>query len=98
MTKTKIKIMQILGSSNHARLERHGFGNHVRHKRRWCFLCSVLLLLLNQIGRRIGKEEGTKLTEKRTESRWREEDNKESIKFYGMINGEKIIWFAFVCS
>jgi hypothetical protein len=38
------------------------------------------------------------LTEKRTELRWREEDNKESIKFYGMINGEKIIWFAFIYS
>jgi hypothetical protein len=36
------------------------------------------------------------LTEKRTELRWREEDNKKSIKFYGMINGEKIMWFVFV--
>jgi hypothetical protein len=38
------------------------------------------------------------LTEKRTELRWREEDNKKSIKFYGMINGEKIISFAFIYS
>ena len=90
--------MQILGSRNHVRPERHGFGNHVRHKRKWCFLCPVLLLLLNQIGRRNGREDGTKLTEKRTELRWREEDNKKSMKFYGMINGEKIIWFAFICS
>ena len=56
------------------------------------------LLLLNQIGRRNGREEGTKLTEKRTKSRRREEDNKESVEFYDMINGEKIVWFAFVCS
>jgi hypothetical protein len=28
----------------------------------------------------------------------REEDNKESVEFYGMINGEKILWFAFVYS
>jgi hypothetical protein len=56
------------------------------------------LLLLNQIGRRNGREEGTKLTGKRTKSRRREEDNKESVEFYDMINGEKIVWFAFVCS
>ena len=56
-------------------------------KRRWwwSFLCSVLLFLLNQIGKRNGREEGTKLIE----SRRREVDNKESMKFYGMINGEK---------
>jgi len=57
---------------------------------RWCFLCLVLLLILNQIGRRNRREESIKLTEKRTKSWQREKDNKESVEFYGMINGRKL--------
>ena len=57
---------------------------------RWCFLCLVLLLILNQIDRRNRREESIKLTEKRTKSWQREKDNKESVEFYGMINGRKL--------
>jgi len=56
---------------------------------RWCFLCLVLLFILNQISRRNGREEGTKLTKKRTKSWRREKDNKR-VKFYSMINGRKL--------
>jgi hypothetical protein len=85
-------------SNAHARPKHYEFDNQAKPKQRWCFLCSVLLLLLNQIGRRNEREEGTKLIEKRTKLLMREEDNKESVEFYGMINGEKILWFAFVYS
>jgi hypothetical protein len=82
----------------HARPKHYGSDNQARPMQIWCFLCSVLLLLLNQISRRNEREEGTKLIEKRTKLLMREEDNKESVEFYGMINGEKILWFAFVYS
>jgi hypothetical protein len=84
-------------SNAHVRPKHYGFDNQAKPKQRWCFLCSVLLLLLNQIGRRNEREEGTKLIEKRTELR-REKDNKESVEFYDTINCEKILWFAFVYS